>query len=164
MLRDKNLIPLSHQHQRALALCVRIDRASPIGDGDLDAWQAEITQLFQAEIGVHFAAEEQVLFPAASRFGELVPLVEELLADHRALREQFRGAGIHNMSADDLRAFGQRLSTHIRKEERELFEGLQQRMQQEELSLLGKQLGDALTDATQSCLLADPATRLRPAK
>ena len=30
MLRDKSLIPLSHQHQRALALCVRIDRAQPI--------------------------------------------------------------------------------------------------------------------------------------
>jgi hemerythrin-like domain-containing protein len=164
MLRDKSLIPLSHQHQRALALCVRIDRASPIGDGDLDAWQAEITQLFQAEIGVHFSAEEQVLFPAASRFEELVPLVEELLADHQALREQFRGAGLHNMSGDDLRAFGQQFSTHIRKEERELFEGLQQRMRKEELSLLGKQLRDALTDATQTCLLADQATRLRPAK
>jgi hemerythrin-like domain-containing protein len=164
MLRDKNLIPLSHQHQRALALCVRIDRASPIGDGDLDPWQAEITQLFQTEIAVHFAAEEEVLFPAASRFEELVPLVEELLADHRALREQFREAGIRNMTEGDLRAFGQRLSTHIRREERELFEGLQQRMEPEELSPLGKRLGAALTDATQTCLLADQATRLRPAK
>ena len=27
MLRDRNLIPLSHQHQHALALCVRLDRA-----------------------------------------------------------------------------------------------------------------------------------------
>ena len=27
MLRDNNLIPLSHQHQHALALCVQIDRA-----------------------------------------------------------------------------------------------------------------------------------------
>ena len=42
MLRDKNLIPLSHQHQRALALCVRIDRAQPIPDADLLTWQAEI--------------------------------------------------------------------------------------------------------------------------
>jgi len=40
MLRDKNLIPLSHQHQHALALCVRIERASPISADDLEAWQA----------------------------------------------------------------------------------------------------------------------------
>jgi hypothetical protein len=45
MLRDKSLIPLSHQHQRALALCVRIDRAQPIPDADLEAWQAEIEHI-----------------------------------------------------------------------------------------------------------------------
>ena len=50
MLRDKNLIPLSHQHQRALALCVRIDRAQPIPAADLPAWQAEIEQHFEQEI------------------------------------------------------------------------------------------------------------------
>ncbi len=65
MLRDKNLIPLSHQHQRALALCVRIDRAQPIPDADLEAWQAEIEQQFAQEIRIHFSAEESVLFPAA---------------------------------------------------------------------------------------------------
>jgi len=59
MLRDANLIPLSRQHQHALALCVRIDRALPVGDSDLAAWQSEITQQFQTEIGVHFAAEEK---------------------------------------------------------------------------------------------------------
>jgi hypothetical protein len=62
MLRNKSLIPLSHQHQRALALCVRIDRAQPIPDADLQAWQAEIEQHFEPEIRVHFAAEESVLF------------------------------------------------------------------------------------------------------
>src|SRR6202023_1030558 len=71
MLRDKSLIPLSRQHQHALALCVRIDRASPIADSDLAAWQAEVTQLCQAEIEIHFTAEEQALFPAARRFEEL---------------------------------------------------------------------------------------------
>jgi hemerythrin-like domain-containing protein len=34
MLRDKSLIPLSRQHQHALALCVRIERASPIPETD----------------------------------------------------------------------------------------------------------------------------------
>ena len=31
MLRDRNLIPLSHQHQHALALCVRLDRGLKSG-------------------------------------------------------------------------------------------------------------------------------------
>ncbi len=89
MLRDKSLIPLSHQHQRALALCVRIDRAQPIPAADLQAWQAEIEQQFEQEIKIHFSVEEQLLFPAARKLPELIPLVEELIADHGTLRESF---------------------------------------------------------------------------
>ena len=164
MLRDKNLIPLSHQHQHALSLCVRIERASPVPDTDLDAWQAEIAQHFQSEIGIHFTAEERVLFPTASRFRDLVPLVEELLADHADLREQFHSAQTRTMSASDLSAFAQRLSIHIRKEERQLFERLQELMTPEELGLLGQQLDQALQDAEQSCILPTATTKLQSAK
>ena len=78
MLRDKALIPLPHQHQHCLALCVRLDRAIQAGDVDLEAWQAEIQQMFEQEITFHFAAEEKELFPVAARFSELQPLVQEL--------------------------------------------------------------------------------------
>ena len=57
MLRDKSLIPLSHQHQRVLALCVRIDRAAPIQQKDLPAWQLEAAELFREEVAIHFAAD-----------------------------------------------------------------------------------------------------------
>jgi hemerythrin-like domain-containing protein len=164
MLRDKNLIPLSHQHQRALALCVRIDRASPIPDADLTAWQTEMTQLFQTEIAIHFAAEEQVLFPEANLFPELTPLVEDLLADHAALRNSFARAEDGKMSAKDLSAFAQQLSAHIRKEERQLFEGLQKLLTHEELARMGARLNQALKDAADVCVLPTEATKLRPAK
>src|SRR3974390_1511755 len=137
MLRDKNLIPLSHQHQHALALCVRIDRASPVADSDLPAWQAEITQIVQAEIGIHFAAEEKVLFPVALRFAELLPLVEDLLADHAALRASFSAAERGSLSSSRLQAFAQQMSAHIRKEERQLFESLQNLLPEPELARLG---------------------------
>jgi hemerythrin-like domain-containing protein len=164
MLRDKNLIPLSHQHQRALALCVRIDRAQPIPTADLDTWQSEIEQHFEQEIKFHFSAEEQVLFPAAREFAELIPLVEELIADHAALRESFSQAKACTMSSETLHAFGQHLFTHIRKEERQLFEQLQQLMRPEELTELGVELEAALKDAAQSCILLSQTTKLRPKK
>ena len=129
MLRDKSLIPLSHQHQRALALCVRIDRAQPIPAKDLQAWQAEIAQLFEQEIGIHFATEEDVIFPAAREFAELIPLIEELLAEHNSLRKSFRQAETHNMSTEDLTAFGQRLSSSYSQRRAELFERMQQLLQ-----------------------------------
>jgi len=164
MLRDRNLIPLSHQHQHALALCVRIERASPIPENNLSAWQEEITLLCKSEIAIHFDAEEKVIFPAARRFAELNSLVDELLADHRDLRHDFGGAEAQKMSASDLLQFSQRLSAHIRKEERQLFERLQELLSREELDRLGHELAEALKSASQSCVFPNDATKLRPAK
>ena len=161
MLRDKSLIPLSHQHQRALALCVRIDRAQPIPAPDLEAWQAEIEQHFEQEIKFHFSAEEQVLFPAARRSLELVPLVDELIADHVRLRDLFSEAELRRMSSESVPVLAQQLAAHIRKEERLLFERVQQLMSEKELADLGAQIATALKDASQSCILPSQATRLK---
>jgi hemerythrin-like domain-containing protein len=164
MLRDKNLIPLSRQHQHALALCVRIDRAMQGGEIELEAWQAEIQQLFESEIGIHFAAEEKELFPAAARFAEVRSLVDELLAEHVVLRDYFARAAVRSLEQCDLGDFGQKLVQHIRKEERQLFEGMQKVMSASELASLGAALDEALKDATQACALPNEATRLRPSR
>ena len=156
MLRDKSLVPLSRQHQHALALCVRIERAIPIDDTKLADWQMEISQQFEAEIKVHFAVEEQIVFPAARRFGELNPLVEELIADHQWLRACFAKAEARQISQEKMLAFARRLSQHIRKEERQLFEGLQELVPQAELATLGQQLDRALESAVQACSLPHP--------
>ncbi|HXZ31106.1 MAG TPA: hemerythrin domain-containing protein [Terriglobales bacterium] len=162
MLRDKNLIPLSHQHQHALALCVRLDRALQADDLDLEQWQAEIQMIFQQEIGIHFAAEEKELFPAASRFLDLEPLVRELEAEHSALRELFARALSRSMRPADLAVLVEKLAQHIRKEERQLFESLQKLMEAGELSALGAALNEALKEASTVCLLPKHASRLHP--
>jgi hemerythrin-like domain-containing protein len=164
MLRDKNLIPLSHQHQHALALCVRIERASPIPQDDLGAWQAEIAHLVQSEIALHFAAEEQIVFPAAEKFEELKPLVMQLISEHTGLRTMFANAQEGGLSAKDILVLAGTLSTHIRKEERQLFERMQQLLNNEELRVLGSKLESALKDSEESCRLPSETTRLRPLK
>lgn len=161
MLRDKNLIQLSHQHQHALALCVRIERASPISEKDLPAWQSEVAQIFRGEIKIHFSAEEQVVFPAAREFEELTALVGDLLVEHAELRTEFSRAGAGELDGVALAAFAQRLSNHIRKEERQLFEKLQQLLSAEQLSTMGNQLNMALEGSVQECALPNPATQLR---
>ena len=162
MLRDKNLILLSRQHQHALALCVRIDRAILAGEVDLEAWQAEIQQQFEQEIGIHFAAEEKELFLSAARFPELRSLVEELLAEHIVLRDYFSRAAARTLDRQSLGNFGEHLARHIRKEERQLFEGMQKVMSSHELDGLGAALDEALKDASEACTLPNEATRLRP--
>lgn len=153
MLRDKNLAPLSRQHQHALALCVRIDRASPIREADRAAWQEEIARHFRNEIGIHFAAEEQYVFPAAAGFPGLKTLVDELLSEHQWLCDRFVMAEEQRLAAAEINEFARKLSQHIRKEERQLFEGLQELMSREQLAEMGRALEQALQDAAQECAL-----------
>jgi hemerythrin-like domain-containing protein len=153
MLRDPSLIPLSRQHQHALALCVRLERALQAGGVDLDVWQREVHQHYANEVQFHFAAEEKMLFPAARLFPELVALVEELSAEHERLRESFVHADQGTMDQGEMETFAKLLSGHIRKEERQLFETMQQRMRPEELKTLGDELARALEDAVQACRL-----------
>ncbi len=139
MLRDPNLVPLSHQHQHALALCVRIGKAfAEVHDTpDVHLWETEIVQLFDDEISYHFRAEEKYLFPAASQHEELQQLVDELMIEHTLLRRNVERARARQFTVTDLQVFTATLSEHIRKEERQLFESMQQLLSPNELMALG---------------------------
>jgi hypothetical protein len=56
----------------------------------------------------------------------------------------------------------EKLASHIRKEERELFERMQKLMQPEELCAVGAALQQSLAEASNACILPNMATRLRP--
>jgi hemerythrin-like domain-containing protein len=159
MLRDKNLIPLSRQHQHALALCVRLDRALQAGEIDPESWQAEMAQIFEQEISIHFAAEEKELFPAAAKFPELDPVVRELLEDHGVLRDFFARAQSRGLDRSALSSFAAKLAQHIRKEERQLFEGVQKVMSAAELETLGTALEREVEAAINACSLPNPSTQ-----
>ncbi len=162
MLRDRNLVPLSHQHHDALFLCVRIERAHAAGDFDVTVWQAEVQHKFEESVCGHFDAEEKILFPAAGRYPEMQKLIKELLRDHDTLRGYFNRATAGNLDAEGLLSFADKLSGHIRKEERELFERCQQLMPAEELARVGKALDEALRHIPTACAVPRAATRLRP--
>jgi hemerythrin-like domain-containing protein len=135
MLRDKNLIPLSHQHQHALALCVLINRALERGEQNPAEWQDEIQRLFESELVYHFDAEEQFLFPAAEQIANLAALVAELRQQH----EQMRRYALSPKNGDlrELQEFAATLEAHVRREERELFEAVQQSLTQAQLESIG---------------------------
>lgn len=137
MLRDKSLIPLSHQHQHALAMCVRLERALAKEDPDLNAWQEEMVAIWENEIRFHFTAEETVLFPQAEKRVSLKPLVKHLLSEHGTLRGFFARAQMRRLDGTSLKTFAETLSLHIRTEERQLFEECQRQMPPEELAQIG---------------------------
>jgi hemerythrin-like domain-containing protein len=131
---------------------VRINRAPLASAREVQAWQAEVEQHFALEIQHHFAAEEKDLFPVARQYAELVPLVEELLAEHVRLRGLFEQARVRALDGLALREFAEILSAHIRKEERQLFEEMQKQMGSAELERLGGHIEESLAPSVEACI------------
>ena len=102
-----------------------------------------------------------MLVPAAERFSELKVLVAELTVEHAVLREMFDLSRTGEFDTALLTKFVGLLSTHIRKEERQLFERMQGLLNKEEMAVIGEGLQGALANADQSCLLPNEATKLR---
>jgi hemerythrin-like domain-containing protein len=137
MLRDPSLIPLSHQHHNGLAMCVLTRRslAEDSSPGNIAKLAQRVVDRYELELVNHFEIEEQLLFPACGS----LPIVSELLADHRAMEglvEELRTAP----SAPLLEQFCELLSTHIRREEKELFEAAQRTLSREALDALGREI------------------------
>lgn len=145
MLRDPALVPLSHQHQHALALCVFIQRAL-VGDRTppevVAHWEEEIARMFHDEIRYHFEAEERHLFPAAGERRELAQLVSELRRQHDVLRTQAAAAATHRLGNAGLSAFVTLLNAHVRLEERDLFEQMQTLLPHSEIDAIGRALDE----------------------
>ena len=138
MLRDRSLIPLSHQHHNALALCVLTERAlaSDSSSDSVSRLARRVVDRYELEMINHFELEESLLFP---RLAELQELVDRLTAEHRQMRamvEQLR----QEPSADTLRAFSSLLRSHVRLEESDLFEKAQQMLRRETLDEIGTML------------------------
>ena len=148
MLRDPSLIPLSHQHQHGLALAVLIDRglkADP-SPGKATELCGMVADMFELELVHHFKVEEEVLFPAIREKLASDGILDQLIAQHRemeALAGRIASApeGERN---ELLTAFGELLSRHIRIEERQLFQEVQEKVRPEALSKLGADIDGQL--------------------
>jgi len=141
MLRDPALVPLSQQHHNGLALCVLTERALHADRSEATVRQlaAKSIDRYEIELTNHFAIEEQVLFPLIERELGRMPIIMELLADHRTV-ERMIGAMRLAPSAQLLEDFCDLLRRHIRREENELFQDAQQRLPPELLAAAGKEI------------------------
>ena len=138
MLRDASLIPLSHQHQHGLALCVMIRRslAADSSEANVAMWARKTVDRYEVELANHFEIEEQVLFPACGT----KPLIAELLSDHRRIEAMIGQMREGAPSALLLEEFCALLSGHIRREENELFEEIQKELPREVLDRAGSEI------------------------
>ena len=139
MLRDPGLIPLSRDHQHALALCVLTQRALRQDDSPASVADraANIVSKFEAEIREHFVFEEEVLFPEVMGIPQLAPIVAQLLEEHVrliGLVDELRTAPDRRLIDE----FCTVLEQHVHREERVLFEETQRVLPRQRLDLIGK--------------------------
>jgi len=132
MKRARELRGLSEDHHHGLVLARKAKRAGA-GEGETtpsEVW-AEVEAQFAVELAPHFLIEETLIAPELTAAGEDA-LVTRLLEEHRTLRAcVLPGSG---RTPEDLTRFGELLESHIRFEERELFETAQTCMTPEALS------------------------------
>lgn len=139
MKRDQALRPLSREHHVLLELALRMRRAT---HGDVRFVCGAFRTFWKNEGERHLQAEEQVLLPAfARRVDARSAIVLDVLGDHVEMR--MRAGRLLDQGAPDLgevQALGSLLTTHVRREERELFPLLEATLTSAELECLGHEL------------------------
>jgi iron-sulfur cluster repair protein YtfE (RIC family) len=146
--RHPALIPLSHDHHDALVVArgLILGRATaPRSDWppDRPGQVARVTAFFNETLEPHFEAEEQSVYPVVTRgITNGAKMVVDLLAEHAQIRTL-----VHDLEADPASALEQRLpalgrliESHIRTEERVLFEAMQRELKTTDLQAIGSKL------------------------
>lgn len=163
MLRDPNLVPLSRQHHASLALCVRLARAASSGSFNLAYWQNEMQNHFELELRNHFEIEENVVFLIARDQPELAGLVNDLVAERVGLRDLLVQVGKNLLERRELLELGVCLAAHIRREEKQLFEGCQRFCSLQQMQSMGMEIVRLLGQSeigNSACLLPPHIRRL----
>jgi hemerythrin-like domain-containing protein len=123
--RHPALVPLSHDHHHALAQARRLREQGAAG-------AAAFLRFFASETTRHFREEEELVFPLL--YDDEPDSLREILLQHHRLRTlASRLRGGEDVTAE----LASLLETHIRLEERELFEMIQRAASDEQLAQLG---------------------------
>lgn len=125
MKRVPELRDLSDDHHTGLALARRCKQVGRAGsDSSPENIWTQVLEAFSSQLEPHFQIEEQHLLPALEAIGES-SLADRIREDHRALRALRDSKA---PSSTLLNHFGELLESHIRFEERQVFEATQDRL------------------------------------
>jgi hemerythrin-like domain-containing protein len=123
--RVPELRDLSDDHHTGLVLARRCKQVGrPGSESSLEVIWNQVLEAFSSHLDPHFRIEEQHLLPALEAIGE-ASLASRIRQDHNALRA-LRESEAPSRSL--IHHFGELLESHIRFEERQVFEPTQDRL------------------------------------
>ncbi|TAH41792.1 MAG: hemerythrin domain-containing protein [Bacteroidetes bacterium] len=142
--RHPSLVNLSRDHYSGLLLSSVLKKDTPdfknmpVSPGDKVVF---VKDKYVTELRGHFLTEEEILFPFVSgRKAEIDQLIKELILEHRELELRINSLeGVADL-VNALNETGYLLESHIRKEERQLFQMIQESFTESELLTLEKKL------------------------
>ena len=145
--RDKALHILSHDHHNGLLLAQLIKKGSPnykympeTTEGKKDY----SIRFYNDELIKHFEDEEKILFPMVrGKDDEIDNIFEKILTEHIKIKQLFNQLELNENVEDTIDELGHLLESHIRKEERILFERIQEILTVDELTSLGNKLNES---------------------
>lgn len=144
MRRHKSIINLSRDHHHGLILAQLIKKNAPHFKNLPDTLEGKIEytlNAYTADLLPHFKKEEEILFPLVKgKYKKIDSIVDQLYNEHKLIKGLVKRLQKDNDKEEILNELGNLLTQHIRKEERDLFEQLQNVLTKEELDNLADQL------------------------
>ena len=134
--RSKELVPLSREHHDGLLLCwkIRTGLSQQIPAERIIAYTIYFYNTF---LEPHFREEEAYVF---SLLADDDAMKTDALAQHSSLRKKISGLEHSENGVAALGSFASELEQHIRYEERELFNYIEETTSPGSLKLMGRQL------------------------
>ena len=139
MKRAPELVPLSHDHHRALYVAMLLTRATEEEPARTEA----ISFWFEAGLK-HLAVEEDTLLPGwlfRDPEADREPAMR-VLREHLELRIRFLGLQDGSASLSEMNELGRILEAHVRFEERELFPHIEARLDVDAIAALGSEIAE----------------------
>ncbi len=143
MKRTRTLIPLSQDHHHGLLLAALIKKDAPPYKTLPQTTEGKLEYTLKAwenELSIHFKNEEEILFPVVKgKDEEIDGLINGILEEHKEIEKLIVLLKTSENKIDTLDNLGNLLERHIRKEERILFQKIQEIFTEKELeNLVGK--------------------------
>lgn len=144
MRRHPSLIPLSRFHRSVLFLAQMAKTNGPRFKGypqEVDGKASYAISFYRTQLIHHIKSEEEILFPAVIGINqEIDVLIEDLKQEHETLNSLFLDIEKVQNLEQHLDQLGFTLEAHVRREERILFQKIQESLSEDALLQLGKLL------------------------
>ncbi|RPD41625.1 hemerythrin domain-containing protein [Chitinophaga barathri] len=129
MQRHPNLIPLSHEHKSLLFVCRYLKTDAAPYEGyplDTNAKMDYMVKVFQEVMVPHIQKEDHLFEQCRGFFPEMDTMLDELLDEHRVISGMYSALVDSKDLITDMDTLARNLEEHIRKEERVVFEKMQE--------------------------------------